>query len=204
MIPYGLFSQLATIALSIAVIFTYVKPAFTEISQTQDKIAIYEGEQAKVSEVNNTLAELVAAMDALPTDDERRLRTYLPDSVDTIAVPRDLNSIANQAGVLVSDISYKGQDEFVTDQIDPMTGLPIPANPTGAPVSHTFTIGFEGSYSQIKEVVKMLEENDYPLEIHELSITKSEGGLLVVDMEIVTYSLYEPEPIVPIDVTIVQ
>ncbi len=42
MIPKGLFSQIAMMILSLAIIFTYVKPVFEEIGEVQDNIGPYK------------------------------------------------------------------------------------------------------------------------------------------------------------------
>lgn len=200
MIPYGLFSQTLFILLSIALVFTYIKPTLTEIDATQDKIETYMTEIDKVSTVNAKLASLVSSYDSISQSDRLRLLAYMPDEVDTIAVPRDLNAIATQAGVIVRGIEYggslKGGDNQVVSDLtvfDPSVA-PAPEQTSKEPEGHMFTLEFEGSYAQLKSILTMMEENAYPLEIHEMNINRTEGGFLTVKMDIVTYDRILPAP----------
>ena len=44
------------------------------------------------------------------------------------------------------------------------------------------------SYPQLKELLRLLETNEYPLEIHELTIAGADGGFLDVQVGFITYS----------------
>lgn len=182
--PYGLFSQLVMIAVSIAIIFTYIKPSFTQMTDTQDTIAVYQEEIAKVAQVNEKLQFLVQEMEGVSSDDKKRLLAFMPDAIDTIAVPRDIQAVADDVGVLVRNISYEG---------------PVKAVPTidgtideTKPEQHVFEFSFESSYGQLKQVLQAFEENRYPLEIAEMDVTKTEGGFLNVAMKITTYDRVAP------------
>jgi hypothetical protein len=192
MIPYGLFSQILFLLLSIALIFTYIKPTLAEIDTTQDAIETYVVEIDKVSSVNAKLANLMSSYSSISQADRLRLLSYMPDEVDTIAVPRDLFAIATQAGVIIRQIEYGGSLNGVGSEItsdlaafDP-AAVPV-VSTSNEPEKHQFNISFEGSYAQVKMVLALMEENAYPLEVQELDITKSEGGFLTVAMDITTY-----------------
>ncbi len=193
MIPYGLFSQILFLLLSIALDFTYIKPAFTKIDATQDKIETYALEINKVSLVNSKLSSLVSSYNNITQSDRLKLLTYMPDEVDTIAVPRDLYAIATQAGVIVRGIEYGGSQSEKSGQMSSDLALfdpslaPAGATPSGEPEAHVFTLSFEGSYAQLKTVLALLEENAYPLEVHKMEIEKTKGGFLTVEMDIITY-----------------
>lgn len=202
MIPYGLFSQTLFLLLSVALVFTYIKPTFSEIDATQDKIETYEQEIEKVSAVNDKLANLVAGYDNISQTDRLKILTYMPDEVDTIAVPRDLYAIGTQAGVIIRQIEYIGstKDEnadVASDVLlfDPEVA-PDPVVSAGTePEGHRFEMSFEGSYAQVKTVLALMEENVYPLEVHELDISRSEGGFLTVKLSIITYDSVPPQVI---------
>jgi hypothetical protein len=190
MIPIGLFSQVATALLSVAIIITYIKPTFSEISQIQDSISVYQQEHAKVSKVNDTLASLVTKIENIPSGDQKRLLTYMPDTVDSVAVVRDINFILENEGVLITEIVYEGeatnQGQMVTLPDGTMQQI------SNGPKEHEFTFEFEGSYEQMKAVLKSLEENDYPLEITKLTATPTDGGFLTVAVKVSTYNRQVP------------
>jgi hypothetical protein len=181
MIPKGLFSQIALIILSLLIIFTYVKPSLLTTKTIQDKITLYQQQRLKVSTVNDKLAKLKSSVDAVNEDDKHRLLTYMPNTVDTIAVPRDIMSISSEAGVLVKDIKYAGAQK-------PLIGEASSAPLEGVPEIHIFNLAVQGSYSQIKQLLAFFEQNSYPLEVHELSISRKDGGFLEANIQIYTYN----------------
>lgn len=192
--PTGLFSQIALIVLSFGIIFTYIKPALGEIGTLQDDIAVYQTERQKVVAVNQKLDRVSSAVNAVGADDQRRLLTYIPDQVDAVAVPRDLNSIAQTAGVILSQIKYEGPQESTapTGFVDPSL-LPVTSDFMDfKPEAHVFSFEFEASYEQVKAVLAAIEKNAYPLEVHEMNIEKNEGGFLSVTMRLITYDRLPP------------
>ena len=178
MIPYGLLSQISLIVVAVALTMTYVKPMFVKISDVQDKIALYQEEKDKVSVVNQKLATLVQQVNAVSLEDQKRLLTYMPNSVDTIAVPRDIEAIATEAGVLVRSITYDGPIAIPVADGQVTSSTPEP---------HAFLIEFESSYEQLKAVLTSFEQNHYPLEVSEMEVRKLEGGFIGSSIKIITY-----------------
>jgi hypothetical protein len=194
MMPTGLFSQIALIVLSLGIIFTYIKPVLGEIGTLQDNITVYQTERQKVSNVNQKLERVSSAVNAINADDQRRLLTYIPDQVDTVAVPRDLHSIAQSAGVILSQIQYEGPQETTASSnfVDP-SQLPVSSGFSDfKPEAHVFSFEFEASYDQVKTVLALIEKNAYPLEVHEMLIEQTEGGFLAVTMQLITYDRLPP------------
>lgn len=198
MMPTGLFSQIALVVLSFGIIFTYIKPVLSEVGALQDTVTVYQTERQKVSEVNQKLESVASAVNAISADDQRRLLTYIPDQVDTVAVPRDLSSIAQATGVILTQIKYEGSEGDATSGfVDPAS---IPVTSSGAntrPEAHEFSFQFEASYEQIKAVLRAIEKNAYPLEVKEMIIEKTDGGFLNVNMKLTTYDRLPP----PVPVT---
>jgi hypothetical protein len=181
MMSKNLLVQVAMIALSIGIVVTFVEPTFSEIGELQDDIAVYQTEQRKVSEVNNQLSSLVRVLNEVVPDDQRRLLTYMPDTVDTISVVRDLSLISNEAGVLfVSAVSAglknaTNQSEKVADSIQPK--------------EHLFNLSVEGTYGQLKNLFILLEQNNYPMEAQNIVVQKREGGFLSMEVSLSVFSL---------------
>lgn len=181
MISKGLFTQVVMIVLSVGIVFFYIEPTFAEINQMQDEISEYKEERKKVDAVNQLLASLVERLESVPSEDRQKLVTYIPDKVDTLAVPRTLQAIASQSGVLFREVRYQElRDEYIN--------LADDAGMTDYPVPHMFTISFQGSYQQVKTMLGLMEKNEYPLEVHDLEISILEGGFLDVSATVITYS----------------
>lgn len=177
MIPKGLFTQIAMVILSIAIIVTYVQPAFAEIGAVQDDIAVYQTEREKVVSVNSQLASLVSRFESIAPNDQRRLNTYMPVAVDPIAVTRDLALITIEAGVIYNNASFSS---VLETEVDEESGI-VP------PRAYQFNLSVDGTYTQLKNLFRLLEQNDYPLEMHEVSIERTEGSFLTATISIVTY-----------------
>lgn len=183
MIPKSFYSQITTIALAVAVVITYVKPTFESIGLMQDDIGTYQVERNKVIAVNSKLANLLSGVDSVTNEEKKRLSVYLPNSVDDIAVQRDLWYIVQGSGVYFNNLSYEG----VSEQLS-ATNVPGSDSPNVKPLAHQFSLAVEGTYVQIKNLLSLLEQNEYPFEVREVSIQPIEGGFLTVQLQLFTFA----------------
>lgn len=180
MIPKGLFTQIGMVIVSVAIIITYVQPAFSELGTVQDSIGVYQSERKQVASVNAQLASLLSRLDSVSNTDQRKLLTYLPDSVDEISVQRDLLLISNESGVLYKNSSYSGSSDTKSKQSVNETDL--------SPSAHSFNLSVVGTYGQLKNLFQLLGQNHYPLEVHGVTITRLEGDFLSADIRLTTYT----------------
>lgn len=179
MIFNSFFTQIVMAILAIGIIFTYVQPTFTKIGTLQESIVKYQEERGKVAEVNAKLSALTAKVNEISSEDLKSLFIYLPDQLDHVAISRDILTISEEAETYLQDISYEGITKDSPNDSDPNIVHPI---------KHTFSVTLLGSYDQTKKFLLSLEQNNYPLEVRELSITSSETGIISSDMTINTYS----------------
>jgi len=186
MIPKGLFSQILMIGAAVAIVMTYIQPALVGVQETQENTGLYQAERQKISAVNSLLTNQASRLDAIAASDKKRLATYMPDDVDEVDVPRTIQAIAVQSGVLFKNVVYESLlDSYLRNQTAQAGTYPIP---------HVFTVTVDGTYLQIKDMLRLLEQNDYPLEVHELTISVLDGGFLSATMRIVTYANSLPIP----------
>lgn len=173
----GLISQVLTIGLSIAIALLYIRPTFDDIGQIQTEINEYQTQREKIEKVNAELAAHVANLSSINPADIQRLTTYMPRFVDEVGVMRDLQFVVEQSGLIFKNVGYGGsgqrRGQAAREKLDP--------------VQHQFSIVAEGTYSQVKDLFSLLEQNEYPLEVHTANIQPLEGGFLSVDLTIVTY-----------------
>ena len=186
MIPKGLFTQIAMVIVSVGIIAAYIRPALAEIGEVQNNISLYQEERSKISVVTGRLAELAARLDAISAADQEQLQVYMPDMVDTIAVPRDLEFITEEAGVIFTQVSYDGviEDFFVDPEVAEKENYPTP---------HAFVLTVEGTYGQIKDLLALMEANNYPLEVRQLDVRQIDGDFLTAQIAVITYSHLPPE-----------
>jgi hypothetical protein len=175
----SLIIQVITAAVAIGIVMTYIKPTMTLIRTHQDDIAQIRDEADRIAEVNRKLADLYAQVNNISQSDKAALYTYLPDAVDDVRVLKDIDAMARDAQVLIGDLAYGGPEQVVVTEENSVRVKPA---------AHLFTLSFQGSYEQFKEILGMIEKNNYPLAVKELTVTPTEGGLLTVKMTLVTYA----------------
>lgn len=168
------FTQIVMTVIAIGVLFFYVHPTFTNIGKIQESVVLYQGEIEKVTDVNKKLANLTQILDEIQYKDILSLNTYLPDSVDHMAVSADILNMAVESDVFLESIK---SNEGVSSAL-----------PTESTVKHIFVLGITGTYINIKSFLSRLEENNYPLEAHDFTISASETDLMKANLNVVTYS----------------
>jgi hypothetical protein len=179
MIINSLFTQVFIAGLAVALLFIYVKPTLATIGETQKTVADYEKSYTEVTDINAQLASLVNKAGSMSEIDQTILSTYMPDTVDTVLVSRDILNISKMAEVDLKDITPSGEEENEV-VVNPENHL--------QPVKHGFEVTIEGSYFNVKYFLSLLEQNNYPLEVHSLTVTGGERGLLGAQLKIITYS----------------
>lgn len=188
MMSKNLFVQIGMIVLSVGIIITFVEPTFTKIGELQDDIVVYQAEQDKVSGVNAQLSSLIGVLNSVPAADQRKLLRYMPDEVDTISVVRDLLLISEEAGVVYLSAAPAGEADSLQDQEERLSSS------VALPREYLFNLSVEATYDQMKTLFRLIEQNDYPLEVHGVSVATKEGGFLTVDISLSAYAHNDGAP----------
>jgi len=174
-------TQVAMAVLVVGMLLFYVKPAFVEIGVTQDEILQYQQEREKVNEVNSRLNELVNSMNTITASNMKALVTFMPDTIDHVAIARDIFYMSEQSGVSLDDVTY--------------TTAPrnLDIEDINAPFPHAFTVSVTGTYAEVKSFLGRVERNNYPLEVYEFKISPTELNELKAEMLLITYSHYDSD-----------
>ncbi|MFT5832147.1 MAG: hypothetical protein ACI9SY_000530 [Candidatus Paceibacteria bacterium] len=178
--PLGIISQILLSGLTVAVVTFFIQPNFTEIGELQNEMQEFSLERERVSETNQLLASRVSELESIAVSDRDRLSTYLPMVLDEVAVLRDIEIIANNAGVDYAGIIHSGEivdssEETRLSQSDKQI------------VGQGFSVTAIGNYNQLKDFLSMLEQNAYPLQVYSLKIDPLDGGFLSAELALVTY-----------------
>ncbi len=188
MIPSGLLTQIGMLIVSVTIVFTYIKPAFGNISVKQDNIAAYKEEKKKVISVNSKLASLISQIESVDSDDEFKIVSYLPDKLDEISVQRDIRFMIDKIGLIYRNLSISDKEN------DPNTSTQDnnTSRNSDKPKVHTISLEVAGDYQQLKEFLVLLESNAYPLELTSLKVNPSKSGIdLDIFMDLTTYTYNE-------------
>ena len=184
----GLFAQLALIGISVAIVFMYVKPTLADISVTQDDIYELSEAYKQAQLLNSKLSSLQNISNSISSGDRRALNAYMPDHVDDVAVLKDLENIVVDSGALLNSVGYSfsmprgvGKDREIPKDIY---------------YTHEFTVDISGTYSQLKEILRLTERNNYPLTVVSVTIgggekdgVQVEGGILNSTLIFESYSM---------------
>lgn len=177
---FSLFTQIGMIVVAITIMFTFIKPTYANIQSIRDLTDTYKTEANKVKDVDDLLIKKASIVDGVSAADTAALKRYVPDAIDDIAIMKDIQAIfTGLAMPLLSLAANGGSASAVT--VDGVTG-------TGGLVSHSFTLATKVSYDELKTLLKVVEVNNYLLQVDELSITPSESGSLGVTMALTAFS----------------
>lgn len=160
--------------MAILIALFYIRPTIVAIGVTQDEIQTYQTEITKIADVNTQLASLVAQMNSVSTQNQTALVRYLPDQVDVIAVLKDLQVIL-----------------FANQVINPVVehvGLATTGQQEDDLLAQEFSVSAFMTYPQLKSFLRAVEQNNYLLEVTELSAEVTDGGLLDV---MITFRAYQ-------------
>ncbi|MFM2381997.1 MAG: hypothetical protein RLZZ76_764 [Candidatus Parcubacteria bacterium] len=169
---YTLISQIALVTLSLVLIFTFLKPSFSDIKSKQDDLFLYKDTVTKLEELNSTLRDLVATKNAFSENDLKTLNAFIPEKIDSLKVMRDIESVFS---ILKTPILSLTATEAVAPKVNEETEIesalaPVAGDSAQKVVYQDFAIKFVGSYETTKKILEMLERNETVLEVQELDI----------------------------------
>ena len=180
--PNSAIFQIILLGLAAGIGYFYVYPTVLTIGSLQDQIADYEAEQDRIASVNTMLNSLLQESNTISAANRQKLDVYLPRSVDTIAVSRTVQAIIEQSGVIVSSVETAGLPPEASQ--NPADTLII-----SDPVSFDMSFTVSGTYEQIKGLLRLLEQNDFPLEVTALALRATNGSFLEAEVTVRTYQL---------------
>ncbi len=198
-------TQIALIIVSIVIVFTVIKPKLAEIGFAQNEVVTYRTALDNIGQYNQRLQNLISQSKAMSASEKETLFRYLPESIDAVAVGRDISNMVNSNDLSLLDVT-PGNPTLVTTAVadegmvsaDGMdTGAVAPTPEEGGPTvtggmySQQFKVSVLGTYDQMKGFLKDMERNAYSLRLVDFKFELEEEGGLVsqYDLTVETYSL---------------
>lgn len=201
-------TQIILVVLSLVIIFTLVRPMFADIRTDQDEIARFRQALDTVGQYNARLSELQQQVRSFNPEDIEALETYVPATVDTLAVSRDIQRIAGMNQVTVEsivpilsesgDTSVRAAEDPGMETIDPETGMPVEGGNLGSLTAeagaglqaHQFAFAGFGTYEQLTAMLADFERNIYPLRLIKLTFAaEAESTVYGISAVLETYAL---------------
>lgn len=103
-------TPLLVVVTSLAVYFLYIDNAYIQITQKLATEQVIEGYLADAQQARTKLDKVIADYEAFPPNADARLRTLLPDTVDTVRLMVDVSAVAEKNGLaLKSPVASLGK-----------------------------------------------------------------------------------------------
>ncbi len=198
-------TQIALIIVSIVIVFTVIKPKLAEIGFVQNEVVTYRTALDNIGQYNQRLQNLISQSKAMSVSEKETLFRYLPESIDAVAVGRDISNMVNSNDLLLLDVAPSDPVRVTTavadegtvsaDGMDTGAVAPTPEEGgptvTGGMYSQQFKISVVGTYDQMKGFLKDMERNAYSLRLVDFKFELEEEGGLVsqYDLTVETYAL---------------
>ena len=206
MLGYRSAVQIVLIIISVVIIVTYIKPAFSDMKATQDETAQYQKVLDTAQSYNSELQRLLSQANSFSTSEIRALERYLPDTVDPILVMRDIDIIVRNNGMNLDSVTSEdsvtsiggseavgSNEEDFFDDIDSSGSGQVSAQRGPDLFSQQFTLGVSGTYEQFKTLLQDFERNAYPLEVADLSFSAAEENDFKFGLTLETYAFSDPK-----------
>lgn len=160
---FTLLTQVALLTLSVAIIFLFIKPALTNIKTVQDDLLVYSDAVAKASEYNRRLQELLSLRDSFSQTDLAKLERFVPQTIDTIRVMHEIESIFASKNIKLASLTASPQS--ASGALTLTSGEVEEQNPATKVASQDFEVKFTGDYQTLKMMLGVLESNARLLEV---------------------------------------
>ena len=171
--------------IAIGIFFAYVNPTWSgPIAAMKTAIASDDEALAAAKEYTEQQNELASARNAINPDDLKRLEVFLPDSVDNVGLILDLNTLASNSGLLLSNV------DVVTNTVNsPTASAGVPSAAVNPIHSVDLTLSAVGTYTAFKEFLQGVEKSERLLDIRDLSVKGSSNGVYTYQMKLRLYWL---------------
>lgn len=188
--------QILLIIIAIVMIVMVLKPEFAEIQYNQNEIAQYRKALEQAGLYNNTLQALLQRASDISFGDREALERFLPDRVDVAMVSRDIKNIIDRNGMLLLEIEAEASDAATVESTGRRTsedgfirGEALESEARNDLAAIRFSVDVIGSYEQMKNMLRDLEQNAYPLRLAMFSFdAPSDSELYNYSLELETYS----------------
>jgi hypothetical protein len=175
-------SALILVLLSIGIFYTFTAPQYSDAQALASQSADYQSLLANVSTITEARDNLMNSFEAIPQTEKDRLMKALPDSIDSIAIARDLDGIAAKYGIALTSVSVEDKD--------PSAGSPVDLSGTSIPYATSFvSFSFVSDYENFLKFLDDIEKSLRIMDIKEASFQTAETGIYEYRVTAETYWL---------------
>lgn len=176
---------LLAVLIAIVIFFVYINPMWSgRIADTKAAIASAEDALVAASQFTAQQNQLATERDMIDPADLARLEVFLPDSVDNVGLILDLNALAAQSGLALSniDVTKGAADSAFSAESLPDAG----GDPVG---SVDLSLSAVGTYAALQNFLKGVERSQRLLDARDLTVRGSDTGVYTYQMALRLYWL---------------
>lgn len=174
------------ILISVGLYFLHISPRYAEVQTLKLQQAEYVDALSRVKELGVTRDTLLAQYNTISQDNLARLTRIAPDSVNTVKLAADIDSVAGKYGITIRNIVAAQQVIDSAQVVGQGSNAPKPYQTT------TIGFRFSASYPNLVSFLKDLEKSLEIIDIKSVSFTvptDSSSGIYEYQVSIQTYSL---------------
>jgi len=171
----SLITHVVMVVIAVSIGFLYIQPTIESIKANQVTASVFKGELDKVNGVNALLDERFTSVGNIASQSKQRLTTFMPDSIDKIAVMRTLEAILLLNEITPATLAFEDGDQNRNTQT--RSSVQSTTLTDTALINTSFVTDEETLYKFFQTV----QNSSYPFVLSSLSITPAEGFLLTVD-----------------------
>jgi hypothetical protein len=189
----SLLVHVVMIVIAGAIGYLYIYPTIQQIRQNQDTAVIFDREANRVSLVNSQLQQKIASVNSIPLQDRQKLLTYMPDTLDEVAILRTMESILLSVGIEPATLEF-GSIRQENSSSDSFTEAEV--GPASKTVSSTVSVMFEASETALFAFFEAVEKSALPFIEKEISLAPDETGRLIAADLVYTVHALAPAVVV--------
>lgn len=173
------------IVISIAIFFLFIDPQYEELQKLNKQKKENDNMLQLSQELQRRRELLQASYNNIGDEERRQLEKLLPDTVDNVRLVSDINNIAEQYGISISNIDVS------KDSMSPDKNTNVSTNVERTTDIGTITLGFTvtSTYEIFINFMRDLEETLRVVDIKSLNIRSGQGNFMTYEVVIDTYWL---------------
>lgn len=175
-------SSLILILLSLGIFYTFTMSQYGDAQTLAAQASEYRNVIDNVSRIAEARDNLLNSYQSISQSEKDRLAKILPDNVDTVAVARDLDTIASRYGISIKSVQI--EDPSVVEP----GAIVLPEN--ALPYDRAFvSFSFVSNYTNFSKFLADLEKSLRIMDVKTVSFQTGETALYEHKIVVQTYWL---------------
>jgi hypothetical protein len=175
-------TNIVLVLLAIALFYAYTSPQYQEVKALRASAGEYQDVLDNVSNIAAARDALLVDYQSIPRNQVERMSKMIPDTVDTVRLALDLDTIASRYGITLKDVK-------VDTKGDPNSALAVLPNNSVSYEKAMVTFSFISNYDNFIRFLADLERSLRLMDVKSVFFATTEGGLYEHKMVVETYWL---------------